>query len=172
MQDDNRPSTRLRVHYHAWVNQYFSTGNFFDLTLTFRSYEFHFSKNYIPNYQRYSSHVKHFLNITNRSFLGSHDRKNDRKLKTIWVFEQNESYGVHFHMILENPTDCRIPEHERVDRLYELWMGMRCSGVRGANLIRECKGAPGWISYQFKGLNSNSTDKIFPELWHFGDETH
>lgn len=158
------PYRALRDDYVNWLKPYFCDGDF-AITLTFRAYDFHFSNNYSPNYEKYNGHIHHFLNRLNRKFLGSHGRKGDAKVNVAYTFEQNYSSGVHVHMIMENSNHFLIQPEYRISTISNIWMGMRCSGYEKANHVVLAEDAQGWLSYSFKETNSNSTDKLFLDSW-------
>jgi hypothetical protein len=149
----------FRTGYVEYVLPYFKN-NDFAITLTYRETEAQHSSKYVPNYQKTSQDIKHFLNIINRKVYGRQSKSHKKRLKCVNVFEFNTSTGLHVHMVLENPADWQIPEAEKASLILNAWMSMKYSGSEKANKIFLGYEINGWINYCFKNINYYNTERI------------
>jgi len=149
----------LRTDYVEYVLPYFKN-NDFAITLTYRETDSQHSSKYVPNYQKTSQDIKHFLNIINKKVYGRQSRNYKRRLKCVNVFEFNSSTGLHVHMALENPEDWHIPDAEKASLILNAWMSMKCSGSENANKLIRIYEISGWINYCFKDINDYNTERV------------
>lgn len=149
----------IRTNYVEFVLPYFKN-NDFAITLTYRETDSQHSSKYVPNYQKASQDIKHFLNIINRKVYGRQFKSHKKRLKCVNVFELNTSTGLHVHMVLENPEDWHIPEAEKASLILNAWVSMKCSGSQNANMIIHAYEINGCINYCFKDTNYFNTERI------------
>jgi hypothetical protein len=153
--------------YAAWLSPFFKNGDC-ALTLTFREIPQQYNKWYQPNYDLYAKHIHHYLNVVNRTFLGNEWKAGRRKLKCAYTFEQNSSYGVHAHMILETPPLQRIVKNKHPYYLRRIWADMKHTGEMKGTDFTEAHDAAGWLKYMFKDIQkADSTTVSFNVAdWH------
>ena len=158
---------QLRNVLQDWLKPNFKDGDF-DLTLTFNPHYWDPDINAKPDAVSCANHMHHYLNVINRGFYGHHYRRGKKRLKSVHVFELNQSMGFHVHMVLENPAHCRIPPIHRIEYLHASWMRMNCSGVTKANLVRETQSVHGWIKYITKDIKNSTFEMADITNWYLG----
>lgn len=164
----------LKTDYVTWLTPFFNPGDC-ALTLTFRPDSKQYKTGYQPHYDLYAKHIHHYLNVVNRTFLGNEWKAGRRKLKCVYTFEQNASYGVHAHMLLESPPIHRIVKNKHPYYLRSIWASMRHTGEMNGTDFQEVYDVKGWLKYIFKDVRRTDayTASYNVEDWHLtAGKTH
>jgi len=160
------PAT-LKTDYATWLTPFFTTGDC-AITLTFKSHYKQYKTGYRPNYDLYAKHIRHYLNVVNRTFLGNEWKAGRRKLKCVYTFEQNSSYGVHAHMLLERPPLHRIDKNKHAYHLRSIWAEMKHTGEMDCTDFQEVYDVKGWLQYIFKDVRKTDAFTVTYNVddWH------
>jgi len=145
--------TLPKQQYADWLSRYFKAGDS-AITLTFPEIRKQYTKQYVPDFDLYAKHIRHYLNVVNRRYLGNEWKAGRRKLQCVYTFELNSSNGVHAHMILELPPANRLGKD--IDKhhfdLGSIWAKMKYTGdLKGTN-FQQVYDAYGWLQYMFKDV--------------------
>lgn len=84
-----------------------------------------------------SKDVSHFLKLVHKSLVKEKVIDEDCQLHCFPVFEKNAIGDYHVHMMLENPFVDSILANEFKIQLADLWMMMKCSGLRAGICIEQ-----------------------------------
>lgn len=159
-----QPIDALRTSYVEFVLPHFND-NDFSITLTYRENASQHSSKFVPQYDKPSRDIKHFLNIINRKVYGRQYKRRQRRLKCVDVFEHTSYNGLHVHMILENPADWNIPEAEKIALILKAWSSMQCCGYFKANCVEHVTELDRWVGYCFKNIAYFNDDRCDINNW-------
>lgn len=155
----------IRTNYVEYVLPHFKN-NDFAITLTYPENDSQYSRKYVPQYDKASRDVKHFLNVINYKVYGRRYKNRKACLTSVNVFEHSANNGLHFHMILENPEDWKIPESEKMSLILDAWLSMKCSGYPTANDVDHVDKVESWVPYLFKKITPSNTLRCDVANWH------
>lgn len=144
--------------------------NDFAITLTYRENKSQYSSKYVPQYDKASRDIKHFLNVINYKVYGKKYKNRKARLMSVNVFEHSAYNGLHVHIILENPEDWNIPESEKESLIIGAWMSMKCSGNINGNDIQHVKEVDHWVGYCFKDIIYSKNERCDVVNWHLNTE--
>ena len=74
---------------------------------------------------RASQNFRHFMNLLNSKVYGKRFKRFNKQLKVIPVMEMSASNRLHFHLIIEVPTDCDYLWLQ--NEVKEIWGKGRCT---------------------------------------------